>query len=95
MFEQPEGLPAASRALAERVVVALEATVTWIPVDSKVALLPLACAEPPQFACVKSWTVAVSELEKPITIGVVSEFDGEAGLVELIVGAAGAIESWV
>jgi hypothetical protein len=95
LFEQLEGLPAASRALAESVVVALEPTVTWIPVDSKVALEPVACTEPPQFACVKSWTVAVSELELPITIGVVSEFEGEAGLVELIVGAVGAIASWV
>jgi hypothetical protein len=54
----------------------------------------VACTEPPQFACVKSWRVAVSELDEPIAFGVV-ELDGEAGLVELIVGAVGAIESWV
>ena len=94
MFEQFDGLPAASSALAERVVVAFEPTVTWIPVDSKVALEPVACTEPPQFAWVKSCRVVVSELDEPIALGVV-EPDGEAGFVELIVGAVGAIESWV
>ena len=92
MFEQPETLPAASTALAESVVVALEPTVTWIPEPTKAARVPL--VEPPaQFAWVKTWTVVVSEEAVPITFGVVEVLEGEAGLVEVMVGAAGGFES--
>ena len=90
-LEQAEWLDAASTATPWNVVVESAATVTERPGDANAAAVPEAAGVPVQLAFLYSWTVEPASAD-PTMAGVVS-FDGEAGSVDVKVGAAGGVTS--
>jgi len=91
VLEQAETLPAASVAVARKLVLVLSATDTLSPGDANVAAPPVAATALVQVEFVYRVTVEPTSA-LPMTLGELL-FAGEAGLVELTVGAAGAVES--
>ena len=92
-FEQSDRLPAASTVFAERLVVSSAVTETVIPVPVKAATVSVADAPPEQSALLKISTwVGEPAPVVPFTFGDPS-LDGEAGVVAVIVGAAGGVAS--
>jgi hypothetical protein len=89
--EQADRLPAASVALARRVVVVLSATVAVSPAPANVAALPPATGVPLQSAVGKMATV-VPAGAVPLTSGALS-LAGESGSVSVTLGAAGGVSS--
>ena len=85
---QGDALPAASVAVAKKVVDEFGATVTPIAKLPPEAM-PVATAVPGHPAALKSRTVAPGSAV-PFKAGVVLELDGEAGVVPVKVGAGGA-----
>ncbi len=90
-LEQPETLPAASVAVALKVVEVSSETVTVRPGDAKAAAGPVAAAPPVQAAVGYSRTVEPASAE-PVISGLLS-FAGETGLEASEAGSAGAVES--
>ena len=86
-LEQPEALPPASVAVPQKVVVESLATVTSRPGLANCAAVPIAATAEVQVALVYRRTV--EPLGAPPITRVVFEADGEAGEVELNVGASG------
>jgi len=85
-------LPAASVAVARYVVDVLVGAVTLMPGDANVAAVPVTLL-PVQFEVVYRATVdPPSAVPISLTLAV---FEGDAGVDELITGAAGAAESSV
>ena len=91
LLEQAEVLPAGSVAVAKKVVVELSATVTDKPGEEKVATEPMAATPEVQVEFVYRRTVEPASAEPNIK-GVLS-LAGEAGFVDVNIGAAGAAES--
>jgi hypothetical protein len=89
--EQADVFPAASVAVALKVVDAFVAAVTPRPGEAKAAALPVAAGVPEQSVEVKSLTVEpASAVPKMLGLALL---DGEAGDEPRPVGAAGATES--
>jgi hypothetical protein len=94
VLEQSEVLPAASVAVAQNVVVLFADTVTPIPGEANVEALPLPATADVQVPLVYSVTVEPASA-LPRMVGVVLVLDGDAGLVPVNVGTAGAVLSCV
>ena len=90
-MEQPETFDAASVAAAYKLVVELARTVTVMPGEANAAAVPVETGKPLQSDVVKIVTVEPASAV-PISAGE-ALLAGEAGLLELIVGAAGIVES--
>ena len=91
--EQVEEFPAGSVALARSEVVELSGTETVIPGEWNCEALPVATGVPEHPTVLKIFTL-VPEPAVPITFGALS-LAGDAGLVEVIFGVAGARVSTV
>jgi hypothetical protein len=91
VVEHADSLPAASVAVAYKVVVASLGTVTETPPDANDAAVPLPNAVPPHAEPEYTFTVDPAAAD-PVTLGLLL-FDGDAGETPLTVGAAGGVES--
>jgi hypothetical protein len=91
--EQAEGLPAASTAFVEKVVVVSPGTVTAMPAPVNCATVSVTSAVPLQVPFFQTFTLTGDPPPTvPLTRGELS-FAGDAGTVAPIVGASGGVES--
>jgi hypothetical protein len=91
LIEQADVLPAASVAVAWKVVDESSATETESPGKKKLAAEPVPAIEPEQSELVYRFTVEPPSAE-PLTSGELS-FAGESGSVSVRAGSFGAVES--